>query len=67
MSIPTPENSPWQKLFRDGDNATFLNLTGFTREAFLELCQIIFSEDELNDEPKKGRRHALNSFANLQG
>jgi hypothetical protein len=65
ISIPTPENSPWQKLFRDGDDSSFLNLTGFTRESFLELCQLIFSEEELNDETKRGRKHTLNCFARL--
>jgi hypothetical protein len=65
MSIPTPENAPWQKLFRDGDDSSFLNLTGFTREAFIELSQLIFSEEELNDEPIKGRKHTLNCFARL--
>jgi hypothetical protein len=41
-----PGASPWRNLLENGDEQSFLNLTGFRRLAFEELHGIIFNENE---------------------
>ena len=42
QAIVSAKLSPWMKLYLYGDDISFLNLTGFTREAFKKLRKILF-------------------------
>ena len=33
-ALVDPENSPWRRLLLEGDDDSFLELTGFTKDAF---------------------------------
>jgi hypothetical protein len=37
-----PSQSPWRHLYDNGDDGSFLNLTGFSREAFEELHEFLY-------------------------
>jgi len=37
-----PSHSPWRNLYDNGDEESFLNLTGFSREAFEELHKFLY-------------------------
>lgn len=46
--IVHPNNSAWRKLLKDGDESSFITMTGFTKKVFKSLLLILF--------PKKKRR-----------
>ena len=56
--ILLPERSPWRHLYENGDEASFLNLTGFNRVAFNELHEYMHRDNEL---PRTGRPRLLNT------
>jgi hypothetical protein len=41
-AVVHPSLSPWRYLYDHGDDASFLHLTGLTREAFIILQNILF-------------------------
>lgn len=53
-----PQQAPWVKLYRHGDDGSFLNLTGFSKSAFVILNKIVFPEND-NGIMKRGRRSLL--------
>ena len=56
--ILQPTRSPWRHLYDNGDEGSFLNLTGFSRVAFEEMHEYMYS----NVEPQRtGRPRLLNS------
>ena len=57
--ILRPERSPWRHLYENGDEASFLNLTGFSRVAFHQLHEYMHRDD--NDLPRTGRPRSLNT------
>jgi hypothetical protein len=42
--ILAPGQSPWRHLYENGDDQSFLNLTGFNREAFEELHTYLYDD-----------------------
>ena len=38
--------SPWHHLFENGENGSFLNLTGFSREAFEKIHEYLYENVE---------------------
>jgi len=55
-----PDRSPWRHLYDNGDEASsFLNLTGFTREAFDEMHEFLHGDD--HDRIGPGRPRLLNT------
>jgi hypothetical protein len=61
-AILLPSQSPWRHLYENGDDASFLNLTGFSREAFEELHDYI--NDDQAEHHGAGRRRLLSSHDN---
>jgi hypothetical protein len=43
--ILSPDQSPWRNLYENGDNQSFLNLTGFSREAFEEMHTYLYGNE----------------------
>ena len=43
-AIPPPELSGWAYLYQNGDDYSFIELTGFDRATFLELHSVIFDD-----------------------
>ena len=65
-ALSSPEQSPWNHLWRNGDDNSFANLTGFSRNAFHELHYVVFGRLVDEQEPRKrGRPQKLNSVAKL--
>jgi len=62
-AILLPSQSPWRHLYENGDDASFLNLTGFSREAFEELHDYI--NDDQAEHHGAGRRRLLSSHDEL--
>ena len=60
--LPPPGMSPWSHLYANGDDTSFLSLTGFDRGSFDELHDIIFSDE---DSQEFGRPRSLDSFGEL--
>ena len=57
--ILAPIHSPWRHLYENGDEGSFLNLTGFSREAFEEMHDYLYpNEPEIHGA---GRPRLLNS------
>ena len=56
--ILQPGRSPWRHLYENGDEASFLNLTGFSRAAFHQLHEYMYRDNEL---PRTGRPRLLNT------
>ena len=54
-AILKPMSSPWAQLLNYGDDRSFLELTGFSRDSFYELRNVIFLADR-NDRPMGRRR-----------
>ena len=57
--ILAPNHSPWRYLYENGDEGSFLNLTGFSRQAFEEMHDYLYP-----NEPERhgaGRPRLLNS------
>ena len=42
MQVLFPSHSPWRNINDNGDEGSFLNLTGFSREAFEELHDYLY-------------------------
>jgi hypothetical protein len=59
-AILLPEASPWRNLLENGDDQSFLNLTGFSREAFNALHEVLFDENEYEVE-HVGRPRLMNT------
>ena len=63
-AVLEPDQSPWNKILHDGDDVSFLNLTGFTKPVFYELVHDLFPN--LNNPPesrKRGRPAKLDEYA----
>ena len=56
--LPT-NASPWRHLYENGDEGSFLNLTGFSREAFEEMHDYLY--DNVDHRVGTGRPSLLNS------
>jgi len=56
--LPT-NASPWRHLYENGDEGSFLNLTGFSREAFEEMHDYLY--DNVDHRVGAGRPRLLNS------
>jgi hypothetical protein len=51
--------SPWRHLYENGDNGSFLNLTGFSRNAFEEMHEYLY--ENVEDHTRAGRPRLLNT------
>ena len=51
--------SPWRHLYENGDNGSFLNLTGFSRDAFEEMHEYLY--ENVEDHTGAGRPALLNT------
>ena len=56
--LPTTA-SPWRHLYENGDEVSFLNLTGFSREAFEEMHQYLY--ENVEEHYGAGRPRLLNT------
>jgi len=54
-----PGQSPWRNLYENGDEGSFLNVTGFSREAFEEMHEHLYGD--LPEHRGPGRPRLLNS------
>ena len=54
-----PGQSPWRNLYENGDEGSFLNVTGFSREAFEEMHEYLYGD--LPEHRGPGRPRLLNS------
>ena len=61
-ALPSVSASAWAALFNFGDDASFLELTGFDRASFYELHDIIFFGEE---RQSTGRPKKLDSYSEL--
>jgi hypothetical protein len=62
--LPTTA-SPWRHLYENGDEVSFLNLTGFSREAFEEMHQYLYENVEERygaGRPRLGRTYPFLSW-----
>ena len=57
-AILEPKLSPWARLYQFGDEGSFLELTGFTREAFRNLRNVLFGDRD-NNGRRVGRPSSL--------
>jgi len=57
-----PRQAPWMQLLNFGDQSSFLDLTGFTRPAFMELEAVLFGDSALG---KRGRPSLLDDRGQL--
>ena len=55
--------SPWKRLFMFGDEGSFLEMTGFNRDAFIRLKSYLFAVD--HDVRRVGRPSSLDSDGEL--
>ena len=62
--IVSPESSPWNFLFKNGDEASFINMTGFSRAAFMLLHDIVMV-DALEGQSRLGRPPVFDSIGKL--
>ena len=53
--ILSPDQSPWRNLYENGDEGSFLNLTGFTRGAFEEMHDFLHGDDQDRIGPGRPR------------
>jgi hypothetical protein len=63
-AIVDPENSPWKNLLRNGDDASFLTLTGFSKRSFKKIVTILFFSD-LNEQVRIAGRKRGRLFTSL--
>jgi len=54
--------SPWTKLYRHGDDSSFLNLTGLSRQAFKQLYYVLFLDVQMQ---RTGRPQLMHPTAQL--
>lgn len=57
-AIVGPKESPWRRLYKYGDDESFLHLTGLNRPAFRMLKEYIFDPDEFPHR-RRGRPRLL--------
>lgn len=62
-AIQPPKLSPWAFLLNHGDDGSFLELTGFTRPAFMQIEVVLFSDG--NAGIKRGRPSLLDDRGQL--
>lgn len=60
-ALVQPKDSAWNRLYRHGDDSSFLKITGFTRHAFEMLRSLLFDEERVH----RGRTNTLESHARL--
>jgi hypothetical protein len=63
-AILKPSMSPWVQLLNYGDESSFLEMNGFSREAFYTLKNVLFSVDR-NDRRLGGRPRSLDESGEL--
>jgi DDE superfamily endonuclease len=63
-AILEPKLSPWSRLYHFGDSGSFLQLTGFTRDAFRNLRIVLFGDHD-NDGRRVGRPSSLDPNGEL--
>lgn len=68
-ALTSAHTSSWKQLLDNGDESSFLHMTGFTRHAFYLLRDALFSKDELRNlvlgKRKRGRPQLLNPDAKV--
>ena len=68
-ALTSAHTSSWNHLLKNGDNTSFLHMTGLNRHAFYLLRDVLFSKDELRNvvcgKRKRGRPQLLNPDAQL--
>ena len=60
-ALVQPSQAPWRKLFKHGDEDSFLHMTGLTREAFRALLDYLFDLDYLSRYRHRRRLPSLPS------
>ena len=60
--VVSAKHSPWVKLLGEGDDGSFLDITGFTKEAFYGLEAAVFPEGQV---PSRGRPPMLDNKGRL--
>ena len=60
--LPDPKESAWSILWKNGDDLSFISLTGFDRQSFIELHDYIFENYNFNST---GRKSKLDTHAKL--
>jgi len=63
-ALHNPSKSAWRHLLENGDDPSFLTITGFTRHAFYELYRVLWTRNEMiefddHENNKFGRKCAL--------
>ena len=68
-ALTSAHTSSWKQLLDNGDESSFLHMTGLTRHAFYLLRDALFSKDELRNlvlgKRKRGRPQLLNPDAKV--
>ena len=64
-AVPSPDNSAWTHLFYNGDDQSFILLTGFDRPSFRRLKNYLFGNNEETHHRRPGRPPSLNANAKL--
>ena len=59
IALTDPYKSAWMKLYSNGDDQSFIEITGMNRECFNSLQRILFDEEDVR--PTVGRRTSLNN------
>lgn len=63
IALVNPKNSPWTRLYRYGDDDSFMELTGFDKLTFRRLQARLFDEPRV--KVRTGRRPLLDNAAKL--
>ena len=58
-ALVSPDVSPWRKLYDDGDESSFLHVTGLTRDAFNALLHIVIPPGHYIRRRRRGRPWSL--------
>ena len=58
-ALVSPDVSPWRKLYDDGDESSFLHVTGLTRDAFNALFHIVIPPGHYIRRRRRGRPWSL--------
>ena len=58
-ALVSPDVSPWRKLYDDGDESSFLHVTGLTRDAFNALLHIVIPPGHYIRWRRRGRPWSL--------
>ena len=65
IALVEPQNSPWQKLWENGDDTSFLSMTGFSRSAFQMLLDLYVARIPPHNANLGGRPNRLDPPARL--